>query len=91
MDSNETGASDDQVPPAHAELIDRIKQRDAEALAAYVDATRDRLCGFIRSITGDHLLAVVEVDDLLQEVSTAALTSLPTAPLDQYEPMQWLQ
>jgi RNA polymerase sigma-70 factor (ECF subfamily) len=37
------------------------------------------------------LLAVVEVDDLIQEVSSAALTGLSTAPLDQYDPYQWLQ
>ncbi|MGB7347054.1 MAG: sigma-70 family RNA polymerase sigma factor [Pirellulaceae bacterium] len=69
----------------------RIKQRDSEALAQLIDKNRDRLAGFIRSITGEHLLAVVEIDDLVQEVSTAALTGLPTAPFDQYEPMQWLQ
>ncbi len=72
-------------------LIERVKQRDAESLAQYIAQNRDRLCGFIRSITGEHLLAVVEVDDLMQEVSSAALTGLPTAPLDQYEPMQWIQ
>ena len=74
-----------------SELIDRIKQRDAEALAKFIEINRNRLAGFLRSITGEHLLAVVEIDDLLQEVSTAALTGLPTAPLDEYDPMQWLQ
>lgn len=74
-----------------SQLIDRIKQRDCEALANFIDQNRNRLVGFLRSITGEHLLAVVEIDDLLQEVSTAALTGLHTAPLDQYEPMQWLQ
>lgn len=85
MDSNETDAANTD------DLVARIKQRDSEALAAYMDQNRDRMCGFIRSITGEHLLAVVEIDDLVQEVSTAALTGLPTAPLDQYEPLQWLQ
>ena len=69
----------------------RIKQGDAQALAEYIEENRGQLIGFLRSITGEHLLAVVELDDLVQEVSTAALTSLDTAPLDQYEPMQWLQ
>jgi RNA polymerase sigma-70 factor (ECF subfamily) len=72
-------------------LIERIKQRDAASLANYIERNRGQLAGFLRSITGDHLLAVVELDDLIQEVSTAALTSLETAPFDQYEPMQWLQ
>ena len=93
MDSPESNGPDDPTDddPSDQSLINRVKQRDAEALAAYIDKNRDRLCGFIRSITGDHLLALVEVDDLVQEVSTAALTGLPTAPLDQYEPLQWLQ
>ena len=82
--NGETNEEDD-------ELTARVKQRDADALAKFIDQNRDRMCGFIRSITGEHLLAVVEVDDLMQEVSTAALTGLPTAPLDQYEPLQWLQ
>lgn len=73
------------------ELIQRIKDRDAQALALFIQQNRSRLAGFLRSITGEHLLAVVEVDDLVQEISTAALTGLPTAPLDEYEPMQWLQ
>lgn len=81
----------DQSELDSSDLIQRIKQRDVEALASYIDVKRAQLAGFLRSITGEHLLAVVELDDLLQEVSTAALTGLPTAPLDQYEPLQWLQ
>ena len=65
-----------------AVLIEQIKQRDPEALATYIDHVRGQLTGFLRSITGDHLLAVIEIDDLIQEVSTAALLGLDTAPLD---------
>jgi len=84
---NESNESDIDA----AKLVDRIKQRDSVALAELIHQQRDRLAGFVRSITGEHLLAVVEVDDLVQEVSAAALAGLPTAPLDEYEPMQWLQ
>lgn len=73
------------------ELIEQVKRRDAQALASYIDQNRSQLAGFLKSITGEHLLAVVEIDDLIQEVSTAAIAGLETAPLDQYEPMQWLQ
>lgn len=76
---------------ANDDLIDRVIQRDPTALAAYIQQQHSRLCGFVRAITGEHLLAVVEVDDIVQEVSTAALSSLDTAPLDQYSPMDWLQ
>ena len=85
-DLSDLGTNDDGD-----DLETRVKQGDAEALAKFIDVHRDRLAGFIRSITGEHLLAVVEVDDLIQEVSSAALTGLSTAPLDQYDPYQWLQ
>ncbi|MCC9602824.1 sigma-70 family RNA polymerase sigma factor [Stieleria sp. JC731] len=73
------------------ELIDRVKNKDEAALAAYMQENHAQLCGFVRSITGEHLLAMVEVDDLVQDIAATALTSLSTAPLDQYSPMDWLQ
>ncbi|MCS7469794.1 sigma-70 family RNA polymerase sigma factor [Stieleria sp. ICT_E10.1] len=76
---------------AESALIERIKQNDATALAEYIRLHHAQLSGFVRSITGEHLLAVVEVDDLVQEVSAAALAGLETAPLEEYSPMDWLQ
>ncbi|EMI42356.1 RNA polymerase sigma factor [Rhodopirellula sp. SWK7] len=72
-------------------LIEKIQSRDVEALAEYIATHRDKLAGFVRSITGEHLLAVTELDDLIQEISATAVSGLATAPLDQYAPMQWLQ
>ncbi|MEO1529346.1 MAG: sigma-70 family RNA polymerase sigma factor [Planctomycetota bacterium] len=83
--SNPDDSDEDQT------LVERVAQRDPAALAAYIQAHHARLCGFVRSIMGEHLLAVVEVDDIVQEISTAALSSFETAPLDQYSPMEWLQ
>lgn len=74
-----------------ASLVQQVMQRDGEALAKYIEQNRGQLAGFLRSITGERLLTVVELDDLLQEISATALTSLDTAPLDSYQPMQWLQ
>ncbi len=81
----ESGDSIDQ------ELIAGIKQRDRDSLGRYIERHRFALIGFVRSITTARLLSAVELDDLLQEVAATAITSLDTAPLDQYEPMQWLQ
>jgi len=72
-------------------LSHQVRQRDTDALARFIEENRVQLTGFIRSITGARLLGVTEVDDLLQEVSATAIQSLPTAPLDDYAPMQWLQ
>lgn len=74
-----------------AELIEKIKQNDTAALAQYIQQNQLQLSGFVRSITGEHLLALVEVDDLIQEISTAAISSLETAPLEEYSPMEWLK
>ncbi|MEL6895193.1 MAG: sigma-70 family RNA polymerase sigma factor [Planctomycetota bacterium] len=76
--------------PGDAEQVAAIKNRDGQALAQYITQHRDRLLGFVRNLCSDRLLAVIEPDDLLQEVSTAALSGLSTAPLDRYSPMQWL-
>lgn len=73
------------------DLAEKVKARDAEALALLIDAERNRLIGFTKSIMSAKLLSMVEPDDLIQEVSAAALSGLATAPLDKYEPIQWLQ
>lgn len=75
----------------HAALVERVRARDPEALATLFEAERNRLTGFTNSIMSMKLLSMVEPDDLLQEVAATALTGLKTAPLDRYEPVQWLQ
>lgn len=72
-------------------LAERVKSRDAQALAELIDAERNRLVGFTKSIMSAKLLTMVEPEDLIQEVAAAALAGLQTAPLDRYEPLQWLQ
>lgn len=73
------------------ELIAKIKARDTEALAVYIQRHRDELLGFLRAITGARLLSVVELDDILQDVSASGIQSLHSAPLDQFSPLQWIQ
>jgi len=73
------------------DLVQRIRDKDASALAEYIQRHQNQLAGFVRAITGEHLLAMVEIDDLVQEISTAAIGGLDTAPLDQYSPLEWLQ
>ncbi|TWU51623.1 RNA polymerase sigma factor [Rubripirellula reticaptiva] len=92
MTSNESASDAEKSFDAiDAKLIAEIKQHDSESLGHYIERHRTQLIGFLRSITTARLLSAVELDDLLQEVATSAVSSLNTAPLDQYEPMQWLQ
>ena len=76
--------------PDDSPLVQQIRQRDRESLAVFIEENRSQLAGFIRSITSDRLLSMVELDDLIQDVAAAALKGLETAPLDEYEPIQWL-
>lgn len=75
---------------SHDALVERVRRRDGAALAEFIDVNQGPLRRFIKSICSDRLLGVVELDDLLQEVSAAALHGLPTAPLEKYEPLDWL-
>ncbi|WP_391540462.1 RNA polymerase sigma factor [Rubripirellula lacrimiformis] len=88
MDAPDQDRDDESSDQA---LLSQIHQRDPDALARYIESHRSSLTGFVRSITSDRLLGTIELDDLLQEICTTAISSLGTAPLDQYEPMQWLQ
>lgn len=81
----------DHFDNASAELIKRVKGRDATALGELIAAEQHRMLGFIRSLMSEKLLSMIEPEDLLQEISTTALTGLETAPLDRYKPIQWLQ
>ncbi len=85
------GGGDESIDAVDQELILQIKRHDCESLGRYIERHRTTLAGFVRSITTTQLLSAVELDDLLQEVAATAISSLNTAPLDQYEPMQWLQ
>lgn len=78
-------------PQDEQDLIARIKSRDTDALASYIQRHREEILAFVRAITGARLLSVVELDDLVQDVATSTLQSLHSAPLDQFTPMQWIQ
>jgi len=72
-------------------LIHKIRQGDADSLAAYIEVRRPRLQGFLRTICGSHLLAVVDLDDLMQEIATSALAALPRIPKDDLDVDRWLE
>lgn len=72
-------------------LHERIRQGDVAALGEYLESHRGRLTGFLRTITGDHLLTRIDLDDLVQEVCAAAVSALPTAELNEGDPFGWIQ
>jgi len=73
------------------DVLSRLRAGDQEALAGLLHAHRDPMIAFIKSITSERLRAMVEAEDLFQEVSTTALAGMRTAPLEDYTPFQWFQ
>ncbi|HBE69682.1 MAG TPA: RNA polymerase subunit sigma-70 [Planctomycetaceae bacterium] len=69
----------------------RVREGDPDALAALLEKERDALIGFLRRITGEHLLRVVTIDDLYQEVAASALASLDRAASPTLNPAAWLR
>jgi RNA polymerase sigma-70 factor (ECF subfamily) len=65
-----------------SELVDRIRNNDPEALAEYLVVQRPRLMGLLRMIAGAHLQQVMELDDLWQEIASAAVVALAKIPKD---------
>src|SRR5947209_8175875 len=72
------------------ELTTKIRQRDAEALAAFIEAHRPQLMSFIERQLGTALRRKVEPDDVFQEASAEAVRALPTAELGDRDPFSWL-
>jgi RNA polymerase sigma-70 factor (ECF subfamily) len=74
-----------------SDLMARIREGNVEALGCYLELHKHRLLGFLRHITGEHLLRVMDLDDLFQEVSQSAVQALPRIPKDDLQVDKWLE
>ena len=72
------------------DIEERIRGRDAEALAMLLQTHRPQLMAFIERQLGTALRRKVEPDDVFQETSAEAVRALPTAELGDREPFSWL-
>ena len=72
------------------EIEQRIRRREAEALATFLQSHRPQLMAFIERQLGTTLRRKVEPDDVFQETSAEAVRALPTAELGDREPFSWL-
>lgn len=75
---------------AHDDLIARIKVGDREALAAFIEARQAQLLAFIEKRMSAKLRSKVEPEDVLQELTVAALNSLGDIELGDRDPFSWL-
>ncbi len=71
-------------------LIVRIRNGDAESLAAYIEQHRRQLLAYIERQLGAALRRKVEAEDIFQETSADAIRSLGSMDLTERDPFSWL-
>jgi RNA polymerase sigma-70 factor, ECF subfamily len=78
------------MPDNREQLAERVRRKDTQALAAYLETVRFQLLAFIEKQLGTGLRRKVEPEDIFQEVSADAVRSLPDVDLSQRDPFGWL-
>jgi RNA polymerase sigma-70 factor (ECF subfamily) len=71
-------------------LVVRIRRRDAVALADYLQRHRAQLIAVVRSRMSIQLLAKVDAEDIVHEVSVQAVEGLAQVDLEDGDPWPWL-
>ncbi len=85
-----SAAGAEVMDPADKKLIEQLLTGDIEALAAYVESVRLQLLAFIARRLGSGLGRKIEPEDILQEVSSEAVRSLPKTDLNEGSVFSWL-
>jgi RNA polymerase sigma-70 factor (ECF subfamily) len=78
------------MPQTREQLAERVRAKDAAALADFIEVVRFQLMAFIERQLGAALRRKVEPDDIFQEVSVEAVRSLADIDLSQRDPFGWL-
>jgi RNA polymerase sigma-70 factor (ECF subfamily) len=71
-------------------LIDRLRQRDSQALAEFLVDRQPQLLAYIERNLGPALRTKLEPEDILQEVSAEAVRSLGSMEWTDRDPFGWL-
>jgi len=71
-------------------LVERIRNGEENAMAEFIQNVRPQLTAFINRKLGATLQRKIEADDIIQEVSHVACTSLPEMDLGDRDPFSWL-
>lgn len=72
------------------ELVERIRQKDADALVTYTTIKEPQLLSFIARSLSDALKKKIEPQDIFQEVCISAVNSLEEMDLSERDPFGWL-
>lgn len=73
-----------------AALVARVRGREVEALAQFIELRRRPLLAYIERHMGPALRRKVEPDDIVQEVASDSLRSLASIELGDRDPFSWL-
>ncbi|MCA9116495.1 MAG: hypothetical protein KDA79_15530, partial [Planctomycetaceae bacterium] len=71
-------------------LVERIRQHDADALVRFIELRKPQLLAFIRRSISDVLASRIEAEDILQEASFSAVSSLEEMDLSERDPFGWM-
>jgi RNA polymerase sigma-70 factor (ECF subfamily) len=71
-------------------LADRVRRRDAAALAEFIERRRPALTAFVERRLGAALRGKAEPQDILQDTTVRALRELPAADFATLDPFGWL-
>ena len=72
------------------ELVQQIREGNAEILGKYIELKRKPLLAFITKSLSDSLKKKIEPEDILSEVSINAVKSLDDVDLSKRDPFNWL-
>lgn len=75
---------------SEAELVQRIKAGESDALVMFIEKRKPQLLAFIEKNASDSLRRKIESTDLLQEVTISALGSVGDVELGDRDPFSWL-
>ena len=73
-----------------AQLVERLKQGDADALAEFIELHRARLIGYIEKNLGTALRRKVEAEDMFQEISADCVRAVADVEFGDRDPFSWL-
>lgn len=77
-------------PTRREQLVQHVRNKDAEALADFIEETRHQLNAFIEKQLSDQLRRKITADDIFQDVSVNAVSSLDDIDLSDRDPFAWL-
>jgi RNA polymerase sigma-70 factor, ECF subfamily len=73
-----------------AALVERIRNKEVQALVEFIELRRPQLAAFIERNLSSSLGRKIEAADILQELSMSAVSSLSELDLGDRDPFGWL-